>query len=122
MLDAITNIVFKPARWRVNRMLEAYKAVAAEVGKFEERIKQLDDEALKAKTAEFKEAIKAGTKPEDILAEAFAVVREAAVRNVEMRHFDVQLVGGKVLYEGKWSSFSRSLWSINSQEKKLRGK
>jgi len=101
MLDAITNIVFKPARWRVNRMLEAYKAVAAEVGQFEEQVKQLDDEALKAKTAEFKEAIKDGTKPDDILLEAFAVVREAAVRNVKMRHFDVQLVGGKVLYEGK---------------------
>ncbi len=101
MLDAITNIIFKPARWRVNRMLEAYGVVAAEVGEFEERIKQLDDEALKAKTAEFKAAIKAGTKPEDILAEAFAVVRETAMRKIEMRHFDVQLVGGKVLYEGK---------------------
>ena len=56
---------------------------------------------MKAKTAEFKEALKAGAGPEDILPEAFAVVREAARRNVDMRHFDVQLVGGNVLYEGK---------------------
>ena len=61
----------------------------------------LDDEALKAKTAEFKSAIEAGARPEDILVEAFAVVREAARRNVGMRHFDVQLIGGNVLYEGK---------------------
>jgi len=51
--------------------------------------------------AEFKAAIKAGTGPEDILPEAFAVVREAARRNVDMRHFDVQLIGGNVLYESK---------------------
>jgi preprotein translocase subunit SecA len=101
MLDAVTNIIFRPARWRINRMLESYKADAAKVGELEEQVKQLDDEALKAKTAEFKAAIKGGTKPDDILDEAFAVVREAARRNVGMRHFDVQLVGGNVLYEGK---------------------
>jgi preprotein translocase subunit SecA len=90
MLDAVTNIIFRPARWRINRMLEAYKADAAKVGELEEQVKQLDDEAIKG-----------GTKPDDILDEAFAVVREAARRNVGMRHFDVQLVGGNVLYEGK---------------------
>ena len=57
MLDAVTNIIFRPARWRINRMLESYKADAAKVGELEEQVKQLDDEALKAKTAEFKAAI-----------------------------------------------------------------
>ncbi|NLK42469.1 MAG: hypothetical protein GX298_10505, partial [Planctomycetes bacterium] len=58
-------------------------------------------EALQAKTAEFKQALASGKRPEELLVEAFAVVREAARRNVDMRHFDVQLVGGNVLYEGK---------------------
>ncbi len=74
-------------------------AVAA--GEFEEEVRSLSDEALKAKTVEFKQALKSGRDTEEIVAEAFAVVREAARRNVEMRHFDVQLVGGNVLYEGK---------------------
>ena len=86
---------------RNERLIKAYSVIAAQASEFEEQIKKLDDESLKAKTAEFKEALKAGAGPEDILPEAFAVVREAARRNVDMRHFDVQLVGGNVLYEGK---------------------
>jgi preprotein translocase subunit SecA len=78
-----------------------YTPVALKAGEFEEQIKKLDDEALNAKTAEFKAEIQAGKRPEELLPEAFAVVREAARRNVEMRHFDVQLIGGNVLYEGK---------------------
>jgi preprotein translocase subunit SecA len=75
--------------------------VARKAGVFEEQIKGLTDDQLKAKTAEFKDALKQGRRPDDLLPEAFAVVREAARRNVNMRHFDVQLVGGNVLYEGK---------------------
>ncbi len=86
---------------RNERLIKAYSVIAAQASEFEERIKKLDDESLKAKTAEFKGALKAGAGPEDILPEVFAVVREAARRNVDMRHFDVQLVGGNVLYEGK---------------------
>ena len=86
---------------RNERLIKAYSVIAAQASEFEEQIKKLDDESLKAKTAEFKEALKAGAGPEDILPEVFAVVREAARRNVDMRHFDVQLVGGNVLYEGK---------------------
>ena len=82
-------------------MVKSYSVIAAEAAQFEERIKALGDDALKAKTPEFKAGIKDGAAPEDILPEAFAVVREAARRNVEMRHFDVQLIGGAVLYEGK---------------------
>ena len=101
MLDKINKILIKVFGSRNERLIKAYSVIAIKAGEFEEQTKTLDDEALKAKTAEFKAAIQAGTRPEDILPEAFAVVREAARRNVEMRHFDVQLIGGNVLYEGK---------------------
>jgi len=101
MLDKINKILIKVFGSRNERLIKAYLVIALEAGEFEEQTKKLDDEALKAKTAEFKSAIQAGTRPEDILPEAFAVVREAARRNVKMRHFDVQLIGGNVLYEGK---------------------
>jgi len=86
---------------RNERMVKSYLQIALRAGDFEDEIKSLSDEQLKAKTAQFRDSIKNGTSPEDLLPEAFAVVREAARRNVEMRHFDVQLVGGHVLYEGK---------------------
>ncbi len=86
---------------RSERLVKTYMTVARQASEFEERVKQLTDEQLKAKTAEFKQMLTEGRRPEDILPEAFAVVREAARRNVNMRHFDVQLVGGNVLYEGK---------------------
>ena len=99
--DKISKILIKIFGSRNERLVKAYSVIAQEAGAFEELIKQLDDEALKAKTAEFKAALKGGASPEEILPEAFTVVREAARRNVEMRHFDVQLIGGSVLYEGK---------------------
>ncbi|MBN1361241.1 MAG: preprotein translocase subunit SecA [Sedimentisphaerales bacterium] len=86
---------------RNERLVKSYSPIAGQTGPFEDALQQLDDEALKAKTAEFKAALTTGRRPEDILPEAFAVVREAARRNVQMRHFDVQLIGGRVLYEGK---------------------
>jgi len=86
---------------RSERLVKTYMTVAREAGVFEEQVKQLTDDQLKARTAEFKETLKKGGRAEDMLPEAFAVVREAARRNVNMRHFDVQLVGGNVLYEGK---------------------
>jgi preprotein translocase subunit SecA len=75
--------------------------IALEAGEFEEQLKTIDDNALKAKTEEFKNRLSQGQLPQQILPEAFAVVREAARRNVNMRHFDVQLIGGNVLYDGK---------------------
>ena len=100
-LGKINKTLVKVFGSRNERLVKAYSVIAKQAGEFEEQIKNLDDESLKAKTTEFKSEIKAGKKPEDILPEAFAVVREAARRNVEMRHFDVQLIGGNVLYEGK---------------------
>jgi preprotein translocase subunit SecA len=101
MLNKISKILIKIFGSRNERLVKAYYAVARQAGEFEEQITKLDDEALKAKTAEFKARLKAGTKPEDILPEAFAAVREASRRNTGMRHFDVQLIGGNVLYDGK---------------------
>ena len=99
--ERVSKALVKVFGSRNERLVKAYSVIAEQAAEFEEQTKKLDDAALKAKTAEFKSAIKAGTKAEDILPEAFAVVRETARRNVEMRHFDVQLIGGNVLYEGK---------------------
>jgi preprotein translocase subunit SecA len=101
MLKNFGKKVVKLFGSRSERLVKTYMVVAREASEFEEQVKQLTDEQLKAKTAEFKQTLTEGRRPEDILPEAFAVVREAARRNVNMRHFDVQLVGGNVLYEGK---------------------
>jgi preprotein translocase subunit SecA len=102
MFDRVGKILLKVFGSRNERLLKnVYWPIAQQAGQFEEQVSRLDDEALKAKTADFKAALNAGEKPADILPEVFAVVREAANRNVQMRHFDVQLIGGDVLYEGK---------------------
>ncbi|MHC4603256.1 MAG: preprotein translocase subunit SecA, partial [Planctomycetota bacterium] len=99
--EKISKILVKVFGSRNERLIKAYSVVAEQAVEFEEEIQKLDDESLKAKTGEFKAELKAGARAEDILPESFAVVREAARRNVDMRHFDVQLIGGNVLYEGK---------------------
>ncbi len=99
--EKVSKALLKIFGSRNERLVKSYAPIGEQTAGFEETLQQLDDEALKAKTAEFKAVLEAGKRPEDILPEAFAVVREAARRNVQMRHFDVQLVGGKVLYEGK---------------------
>lgn len=76
-------------------------AVVPTVNAFDEQLCSLSDDALKAKTAEFRMLLSGGKTLDDILPEAFAVVREAAKRALNMRHFDVQLVGGMVLHQGK---------------------
>ncbi len=83
------------------RLLKHYKARVALVNGFEPQISALSDDALKAKTLEFKSALANGKTLDDILPEAFAVVREASKRVLGMRHFDVQLIGGMVLHDGK---------------------
>jgi preprotein translocase subunit SecA len=71
------------------------------VNAHEDNIKKLSDSQLSAKTQEFKEKINQGASIEDLLIESFAVVREAARRTLAMRHFDVQIIGGVVLHQGK---------------------
>jgi preprotein translocase subunit SecA len=67
----------------------------------EESVKKLTDEELKNKTQEFKEELKNGKTLDDILVEAFAVVREASKRFTGLRHYDVQLIGGILMHQGK---------------------
>ena len=100
-LEKVSKALIKIFGSRNERLVKGYMAVARQAAAFEEPMKQLSDEALRAKTAEFKAALAGGRRAEDLLPEAFAAVREAARRNVEMRHFDVQLVGGNVLYDGR---------------------
>ena len=99
--EKVSKALIKIFGSRNERLVKGYMAVARQAVAFEEQMKQLSDEALKAKTAELKAAIAGGKRAEDLLPEAFATVREAARRNVNMRHFDVQLIGGNVLYDGK---------------------
>ena len=83
------------------RKLKRYKPDVVEINLLEEEIQPLSDEALTAKTAEFKQRLEKGESLDDLLPEAFAVVREASKRVLGMRHFDVQLVGGMVLHDGQ---------------------
>lgn len=83
------------------RELKRYFKIVEQINALEEEISKLSDQQLRAKTDEFKERLKKGESLDSILIEAFAVVREVAKRTLGMRHFDVQLVGGLVLHEGK---------------------
>ena len=73
------------------------------INELEEAMQKLSDEELKAKTSEFRERLSNGETLEDILPEAFAVVREGSVRVFDKRHFDEQLMGGMVLHQGRIS-------------------
>ena len=86
---------------RNERIVRGYRGLATAAGKFEEALVALPDEALGAKTAEFRSRLKDGATLDSLLPEAFAVVREAARRTLGMRHFDVQLIGGMTLHQGK---------------------
>ncbi|HMR70494.1 MAG TPA: preprotein translocase subunit SecA, partial [Rubrivivax sp.] len=86
---------------RNDRLLKTYRRTVARINALEPQFDALDDAALRAKTDEFRQRLAAGTTLDDLLPEAFAVVREAGKRALKMRHFDVQLVGGIVLHQGK---------------------
>src|SRR6056300_46415 len=83
------------------REIKKLSKVVDRINAFESDIQALSDEALKAKTIEFRERFEQGEALEKMLPEAFAVVREAGVRAMGMRHFDVQMIGGMVLFSGK---------------------
>jgi len=86
-----------------DRSLKAYQRRVPKINALEPAMAQLSDEALRAKTEEFRSRLAKGETLDDLLPEAFAVVREAGKRTLGQRHFDVQLVGGMVLHEGKIS-------------------
>ena len=100
MLKTIVKNLFGS---RNDRLLKDYGKKAQQINSLEDATKKLSDTALKAKTTEFKKRLNEGQKLDDLLVEAFAVVREASRRVLEMRHFDVQLIGGMALHDGKIS-------------------
>ncbi|MGB9428970.1 MAG: preprotein translocase subunit SecA, partial [Gammaproteobacteria bacterium] len=98
MADSFLKKVFGS---RNERVLHAMHCSVIRINGLEPQMQALSDEALKAKTREFRERLAKGESLDDLLPEAFAAVREAARRNLGMRHFDVQLIGGIVLHRGK---------------------
>ena len=98
MFDTLTRAVFPNSN---DRALRAYQRRVPRISALEPAMQAMSDDALAGKTAEFRERLAQGTKLDDLLPEAFAAVREASRRVLGQRHFDVQMVGGMVLHEGK---------------------
>ncbi len=97
MLDFLKKVLGDSNESQIKQLQKTVDQINA----FEPSIKALSDEELRAKTSEFKDRLNQGESLDDLLPEAFAVVREAAWRSVGMRHFDVQLIGGIVLHQGR---------------------
>ena len=88
---------------RNERLLKEYRRTVAKINALESSLEPLSDEQLRGKTEEFKQRIAQGEALDAILPEAFAVVREGSKRVFKMRHFDVQMLGGLSLHNGKIS-------------------
>jgi preprotein translocase subunit SecA len=98
MLKGISKIIGGDP---VRRLLDEYRELVDQINALEPALEAISDEELRAKTDDFRERLNTGESLDDILVEAFAVVRQVAIRTIGLRHFDVQLVGGVVLHEGK---------------------
>src|SRR3954454_22179855 len=97
----VEGVLAKVFGTKHDREIKAIRPLVAAFNDLEPPLKQLSDADLAAKTADFKQRIANGAKLDDILPEAFAVAREAGRRVLNMRHFDVQLIGGIVLHKGR---------------------
>ncbi len=95
------NLVKKVVGDPTERALVRYREIVSKINAYEPALQALSDDALRAKTDEFKQRLANGETLDDLLPEAYAVVREASVRTIGLRHFDVQLIGGIVLHEGR---------------------
>src|SRR3979409_2808822 len=98
MIGALARKFFGSAN---DRRIKGYQSRVDAINALEPEISALSDEALKARTAEFRSQLAEGKTLDDILVPAFATVREAAKRTIGQRHFDVQMIGGMVLHEGR---------------------
>ena len=98
MLKGLLSSIFPT---RNDREIRRMSGIIEKINAFEPAIQALGDDALSSKTVEFRERLSKGETLEDLLPEAFSVVREASSRVLGMRHFDVQLMGGIVLHEGR---------------------
>ncbi|MDH3592268.1 MAG: preprotein translocase subunit SecA, partial [Planctomycetota bacterium] len=97
MLNKVLTKVFGSKH---GRFIKDVRPLVESINALESSVEPLSDEALAAKTVEFRQRIEAGETVDDLLPEAFAVVREAGKRVLSMRHYDVQLIGGVVLHRG----------------------
>ena len=98
MLTQVLNIIFGSKN---DREIKALRPIVERINGLESSLTPLSDQALAEKTQEFKKRLEAGETLEDILPEAFAVCREMSRRRLNMRHFDVQLIGGMILNKGR---------------------
>jgi preprotein translocase subunit SecA len=99
----VLNLLTRVFGSRNDRLLRSFERLVQQTNGFESAVQALSDEHLAAKTPEFRARLKQGTPLDDLLPEAFAVVREASRRTLKMRPFDVQLLGGITLHQGKIS-------------------
>src|SRR5215510_12259796 len=97
MFAALAKRVFGSAN---DRFIKSLNSTVAAINALEPEVQKLDDEALKARTAWLRDRLTKGETLDDILPDAFATVREAAIRSLGQRHFDVQMMGGMVLHRG----------------------
>src|ERR1700693_5556071 len=100
MIGAVARKLFGSAN---DRRIRAFRPRVDEINALEKELEQLSDEALRARTDDFKKQLAEGATLDDILIPAFATVREAGKRTLGQRHFDVQMIGGMVLHEGRIS-------------------
>src|SRR3989339_755289 len=97
ILQWIAKLIGSSDEKKINELLP----IVEKINSLEPELKKLSDEELRGKTAEFRKLLAEGKTLDEILPEAFAAVREASVRTIGLRHFDVQLLGGIVLHQGK---------------------
>src|ERR1700743_1985655 len=100
MIGAVARKLFGSAN---DRRIRSYRPRVDEINALEAEVEKLSDEALRDATDDFKKQLAEGATLDDILVPAFATVREAAKRTLGQRHFDVQMIGGMVLHEGRIS-------------------
>jgi len=97
----ISKIISKFIRNSSQREIDKLKLIVAKINSWEPVVKKMPNESFPVKTKEFRSKIQNGTSLEDLIPEAFACVREASRRTLSERHFDVQLMGGIILHQGK---------------------
>src|SRR4029079_11741446 len=100
MIGALARKIFGSSN---ERRVKAYQPRVAEINALEKELEKLSDEQLRARTEEFRKQYADGVSLDDLLVPAFATVREAGKRTLGQRHFDVQMIGGMILHEGRIS-------------------
>ena len=100
MIGGVARKLFRSSN---DRRIRTYRPRVEAINALEQELEQLSDEALRARTEDFKKRVAEGATLDDILVPAFATVREASKRTLGQRHFNVQLIGGMVQHEGKIS-------------------